>query len=219
MRIARRTDGSIGSHDIDGLVGKFEHHSRIVAQLLMRCHHTPNGKQILLVFASNEYILWTYSRGTHHDIQSVTDGIFRHRHKYFVKVLLEACEPESRNIVFARCRDSWLIAPIRIHMEAQPAHFPTSIQNLVDKALVVAETIVGVITPTPASALLVEPGRVGLTKSMEVDGSAIGQTQVTSFDMQCLQFCTLCTKPSRRQERQQKDQQKTHVLHAATITK
>ena len=68
MCIVGRSDGTVSTQNVNGLVGKLEHHTGIIAQFLVRCHHSPDGEQILLVFPSNEYILRTYARRTHHNV-------------------------------------------------------------------------------------------------------------------------------------------------------
>ena len=147
----------------------------------------------------------------------MTVGIFCHRDEDFVEVLLEAVELECRNIGFSRGRDTWLIAPIWIHVKAQPTHFPTCLQNLINESLVVAEAVVGVVAPTPTLSLFVEPRRIGLTESMQCDGCTILAAKVTSIDVQRRQIGVLAIKRIGQQYRQKNDDGKIKMLHPVTF--
>ena len=160
---------------MDGFVGQFKHHTSVVLQFRMLCHIFPYFQQILVVSIADANVLWAYPWRAHHDIQSLRDGILRHRDVHLVEILLETLKVEITNVVLWHIIDTGrqIVGPVRIHVLAHERHFPTCIKDAVYKPPMVTQATVD-IRASPLGAPLVEPRTVGFAESMQVLANTLG---------------------------------------------
>ena len=174
---------SIVSEDANRLIGELKHDMRIVLDALMISYILPNPDEIFLIVIANLYLFRTYSWWAHHDIDAITNGMLRYIEEYSVKILLEHDGIEGRDVALSIDLYALLIAPKRIHVDANPVDFPSFFKHGRNLSLIPISAFRSVMLRVPvpfyasisilAPSITIEIRTVSLSETMKIDNAVI----------------------------------------------
>ena len=149
----------------------------------MACDYRPDLNHVLVVLVVKRDSLRAYSRRAHQNPHAKALDVLRHRHKHFVKILLEpVLVIEKVGSALAAVVVLVLHSPMRIHVQAHKIHAPTGIHDFPELFLIDAKASGDIVAaPSLLAVNTVEPRTVGLRHAVEINDIAAAVLQIAAF--------------------------------------
>ena len=174
---------SVSLIDFYRLVGKLNHDRRVTFLYKTLGNIFPHLYKVFLIVVAYGNLLGTHARRTHNDVYSVCLAILCHLVENRVEILLEAKHVESRDIALVTIICAWIVAPIRVHVQAKHVNLVALVENSRNHSFVIVQTAVNIVV-IPILALLVKPRAVGLRHAMKIYLVAVFINKISAFDVQ-----------------------------------